>query len=456
MLDSLDGEFGEVKEFYFDDHHWNLRYLVANTGTWLTGRLVLISPTSISMKTIPLLLIAALLLIPKSPAQSAVPDDGEIEKGVATAFLEFEPTSNMKPKIGVREGIVTLSGQVDSLVVKNLADEAAGTVRGVRAIVNHLEVKEVNRRDDVIEGDLSRLFSLHHPEEKDVFQYRVNDGVVTLVGTVRSFSLKHLAGKTASMVLGVRSVLNDLRVEPLNQPGDEEIRQQIALLLKINPLVEDQFVKISIHDGVANINGAVDSHAEKNRLISAVEISGAHTINSDDLVVSPELRPRMARAHDPLFLTDDELKRSLSDAYRQDSRLDGSGISIDIIDGNITLSGTVHSIGAKSSAERTATTLPGVSYMYSSLLVERPEWASDTMVEAALTLFYELDSELQSTGINAAAKDGVVTLTGMTETVYQRRRAVETAADTVGVGRVINKLRVDWNSREPAGKPEGE
>lgn len=43
-LDSLDGEFGQVEDFYFDDHHWTIRYLVANTGNWLTGRLVLISP----------------------------------------------------------------------------------------------------------------------------------------------------------------------------------------------------------------------------------------------------------------------------------------------------------------------------------------------------------------------------------------------------------------------------
>ena len=43
-LDSLDGEFGKVKEFYFDDHHWTIRYLVADTGNWLTGRQVLISP----------------------------------------------------------------------------------------------------------------------------------------------------------------------------------------------------------------------------------------------------------------------------------------------------------------------------------------------------------------------------------------------------------------------------
>jgi len=43
-LHSLDGEIGKVKEFYFDDHNWNVQYLIADTGSWLTGRQVLISP----------------------------------------------------------------------------------------------------------------------------------------------------------------------------------------------------------------------------------------------------------------------------------------------------------------------------------------------------------------------------------------------------------------------------
>jgi uncharacterized protein YrrD len=47
-LDSRDGEIGKVKEFYFDDRHWTIRYLVADTGSWLTGRQVLISPYALS------------------------------------------------------------------------------------------------------------------------------------------------------------------------------------------------------------------------------------------------------------------------------------------------------------------------------------------------------------------------------------------------------------------------
>jgi hypothetical protein len=44
-LESLDGEIGKVNEFYFDDHHWTIRYLVADTGkSWLLDKQVLISP----------------------------------------------------------------------------------------------------------------------------------------------------------------------------------------------------------------------------------------------------------------------------------------------------------------------------------------------------------------------------------------------------------------------------
>jgi len=43
-LRCLDEEIGKVKEFYFDDHNWTIWYLVADTGNWLVGRKVLISP----------------------------------------------------------------------------------------------------------------------------------------------------------------------------------------------------------------------------------------------------------------------------------------------------------------------------------------------------------------------------------------------------------------------------
>ena len=46
-LKGLDGDIGSAREFFFDDRFWAIRYLVANTATWLSGRKVLISPYSL-------------------------------------------------------------------------------------------------------------------------------------------------------------------------------------------------------------------------------------------------------------------------------------------------------------------------------------------------------------------------------------------------------------------------
>ena len=47
-LKSLDGDIGSASEFFFDDRYWAVRYLVANTASWLSGKKVLISPYSLN------------------------------------------------------------------------------------------------------------------------------------------------------------------------------------------------------------------------------------------------------------------------------------------------------------------------------------------------------------------------------------------------------------------------
>ena len=47
-LHASDGLIGKVKDFYFDDQHWTVRYLVADTGSWLSERQVLLSPYALN------------------------------------------------------------------------------------------------------------------------------------------------------------------------------------------------------------------------------------------------------------------------------------------------------------------------------------------------------------------------------------------------------------------------
>ena len=44
---ATDGVIGKVDDFYFDDENWAIRYLVVDTGSWLSGRKVLISPIAL-------------------------------------------------------------------------------------------------------------------------------------------------------------------------------------------------------------------------------------------------------------------------------------------------------------------------------------------------------------------------------------------------------------------------
>jgi hypothetical protein len=44
---ATDGDIGHVKDFYFDDEAWAVRYLIVETGGWLSSRKVLISPIAV-------------------------------------------------------------------------------------------------------------------------------------------------------------------------------------------------------------------------------------------------------------------------------------------------------------------------------------------------------------------------------------------------------------------------
>ena len=47
VIRAIDGTVGKVDDFYFDDEDWGIRYLVVDTGSWLSGRKVLISPVTV-------------------------------------------------------------------------------------------------------------------------------------------------------------------------------------------------------------------------------------------------------------------------------------------------------------------------------------------------------------------------------------------------------------------------
>lgn len=89
-LDATDGEMGRVEDLFFDGAEWIVRYLVADTGDWLPGRLVLLSPLALgkpdaAAKTVPVELTRAQIEnAPGIPADAPV--SRQQERGLVEHF----------------------------------------------------------------------------------------------------------------------------------------------------------------------------------------------------------------------------------------------------------------------------------------------------------------------------------------------------------------------------------
>ena len=116
--------------------------------------------------------------------------------------------------IGVtaEEGVVTLTGTVDSLAKKEAAARAAKRVDGVRSIANDLRVRGADERTDtdIARDAMHRLRnSLAVPE---TIQAVVCDGYITLDGTVAWLHQRAAAETAVKYITGVKGVSNDIKI----------------------------------------------------------------------------------------------------------------------------------------------------------------------------------------------------------------------------------------------------
>ncbi len=152
--------------------------------------------------------------------------DNEIQRDIS-AELKWEPSlRNDDIAIGVREGVVTLGGFVDSYADKKKADQVAARIKGVKAIANELEVKLPSfyeRTDpEIARAALEHLrWNISVPHEK--IRVKVEKGWLTLEGEAEWHYQKEAAEKAVHSLIGVKGVTN------LIYPGtqaDPERRQE--------------------------------------------------------------------------------------------------------------------------------------------------------------------------------------------------------------------------------------
>jgi len=190
--------------------------------------------------------------------------DQDIQSDV---LAELRWDARVKPnEIGVtaKDGIVTLTGWVDSYTKKFAAEEAALRVRGVRAVANDIEVR-LSPLYERTDADIAAaaVYAL----ESDAFvtvdklELTVSKGWVNLKGQVEWQFQKEDAEQVVRRLSGVKGVTNLVTVNPQVAPSN--IKSQIEQALMRSTHVDAQRIRIEVNGSQVLLNGTVRSWAER-------------------------------------------------------------------------------------------------------------------------------------------------------------------------------------------------
>lgn len=191
-------------------------------------------------------------------------NDVTIKKDVLEE-LQWEPSIDGKNiGVSVKDGIVTLFGQVGTYAEKIAAEEAVKRISGVRAVVEEIEVKVgsgYQRSDqEIARAALDHLeWTTSLPLEK--IKLKVEDGWVTLEGEVEWNYQKTAAKNAINRLSGVRGVDNLIEVKASIEP--QNIKQKIRSAFERNATIDAESVSVLVHDHKVTLNGTVQSLVEK-------------------------------------------------------------------------------------------------------------------------------------------------------------------------------------------------
>lgn len=190
--------------------------------------------------------------------------DVDIQKDVMDE-IGWEPSLDpSKIGVAVKDGIVTLSGQVDSFFKKQSAERAAKRVRGVKAIAEDIQIglSPSNKRSDAdIAAAVLNALKWHTAVQEDTINVKVENGIVVLDGEVDWEFQRRNAIAAIENLTGVVAITNLITVKPRNAPSDTA--ENIISAIRRNSAVDEKKVKVNVEGNKVILTGTVNSFAEK-------------------------------------------------------------------------------------------------------------------------------------------------------------------------------------------------
>jgi osmotically-inducible protein OsmY len=188
--------------------------------------------------------------------------DEEIQKDV---LAELKWDAQVQPNeigVSVKDGVVTLTGWVDSYLKKWAAEDAAHRVAGVKAVANDLEVKLFSERTDADIAEAAiRALQWDAAVPADKIHVTVSKGWITLKGEVEWQFQKQDAERVVRRLTGVTGVSNLITVKPSTTAT--ELKKRIENALVRNAQVDAGKITVEVQGSKAILKGSARAGIEK-------------------------------------------------------------------------------------------------------------------------------------------------------------------------------------------------
>ena len=188
----------------------------------------------------------------------------------------------------------------------------------------------------------------------------VDEGVVTLTGTVTSWAKRLAAQEAVRRVIGVLDVANDIKVKT---PGglartDTEIAQAVRRALEWDVFVPEEKITSTISEGWITLEGTVNLWSQREDAERAVRnLTGVKGVVNRIVVTSPK----------PVT---EDVRKAIEQALERRAEREARQINVDVRDGTVTLTGAVHSWAERRSVLAAARFTPGVRVVEDHLRME--------------------------------------------------------------------------------------